>query len=172
MGDGVEGALLPDMPRDRKTYCTYIMGSLSGTLYIGMTGNLHKRVFEHKFHRVEGFTDKYEVERLLYRESFDDVHKAIAREKQLKGWRRSKKIALIEAVNPHWMDLAREWFPWMTDSGVKGALPILQAQCHPERSNCVREANAIAESKDPYSEDAAGNPHSDGGTRMRRNAIH
>ena len=99
-------------------YCVYIMGSLSGTLYIGMTGNLHKRVFEHKFHRIEGFTDKYQVERLLYRESFDEAQKAINREKQLKGWRRSKKIALIEAVNPHWLDLAREWYPWMTDSGA------------------------------------------------------
>ena len=93
------------------------MASLSGTLYTGMTGNLQKRVFEDKFHRIEGFTDKYQVERLLYRESFDEVQKAINREKQLKGWRRSKKIALIESVNPHWLDLAREWFPWMRDSG-------------------------------------------------------
>jgi putative endonuclease len=91
------------------------MGCLSGTLYVGMTGNLHKRVFEHKFHRIEGFTDKYQVERLLYWESFDHVQKAINREKQLKGWRRSKKIALIEFSNPHWLDLAREWFPWMRD---------------------------------------------------------
>ena len=101
----------------RKTYCTYIMGSLSGTLYIGISGNLHKRVFEHKFYRLEGFTDKYQVERLLYWESFDDVQKAISREKQLKGWRRSKKIVLIEFLNPHWLDLAREWFPWMKNSG-------------------------------------------------------
>jgi len=102
------------MHNERRTYCVYIMGSLSGTLYIGMTSNLHKRVFEHKFHRIEGFTDKYQVERLLYRESFDDVQKAINRERQLKGWRRSKKIALIEFNNPQWLDLAREWFPWMT----------------------------------------------------------
>jgi putative endonuclease len=132
------------MPHERKTYCAYIMGSLSGTLYIGVTGNLHKRVFEHKFHRIEGFTDKYQVERLLYWESFDDVHRAIAREKQLKGWRRSKKIALIESLNPHWLDLAREWYPWMTDSGEAN-----RTKCHPERSNSVREANGIAESKDP-----------------------
>ena len=105
------------MYRERKTYYVYIMGSLSGTLYIGMTSKLHERTFEHKFHRVEGFTDKYEVERLLYWESFDLVHRAIAREKQLKGWRRSKKVALIESVNPHWLDLAREWFPGMTSSG-------------------------------------------------------
>jgi putative endonuclease len=109
------------MSRDRKTYSVYIMGSLSGTLYIGVTSNLHKRAFQHKFHRIEGFTDQYDVERLLYCELFDDVHKAIAREKQLKGWRRSKKIALIESVNPHWLDLARKWYPWMQNSEGRGA---------------------------------------------------
>ncbi len=109
------------MPHDRKAYSVYIMGSLSGTLYLGVTGNLHKRAFEHTFHRVEGFTDKYDVERLLYWESFDDVHIAIAREKQLKGWRRSKKIALVESVNPHWLDLAREWYPWMENSAGRDA---------------------------------------------------
>ena len=103
------------MPHERKTYSVYIMGSLSGTLYIGMTGNLHKRVFEHKFHRKEGFTDKYGVERLLYWESFDEVARAINREKQPKGWGRSKKSALIEWRNPHWLDLARDWFPWMAE---------------------------------------------------------
>jgi putative endonuclease len=91
------------------------MGSTTGTLYIGLTGNLHKRVFEHKFHLREGFTDKYEVERLLYWESYDEVHKAIGREKQLKGWSRAKKIALIEKSNPHWLDLAKDWYPWMKD---------------------------------------------------------
>jgi putative endonuclease len=98
------------------------MGSLSGTLYIGVTGNLHKRVFEHKFHRVEGFTSKYDVERLLYWESFGEVLNAIDREKQLKGWRRSKKIALIESSNPQWLDLSREWYPWMKEcSGGRDA---------------------------------------------------
>jgi len=93
------------------------MGSLSGTLYIGVTGNLQRRVFQHKFHLFEGFTDKYGVERLLYWESYDDVHKAIGREKQLKGWNRAKKIALIETTNPHWLDLAKDWYPSMKDSG-------------------------------------------------------
>jgi putative endonuclease len=105
------------MRRERKTYSVYIMGSLSGTLYVGMSGNLFNRVFEHKFHRIEGFTDKYDVVRLLYCESFDEVVKAINREKQLKGWKRAKKIALIESVNPHWEDLARDWYPWMTCRG-------------------------------------------------------
>ena len=94
----------------QKTYYVYIMASISGTLYIGMTSKLHWRVFEHKSHRVEGFTDKYCVDRLLHWESFDLAHKAIGREKQLKGWRRSKKIALIEEWNPQWVDLARDWY--------------------------------------------------------------
>jgi putative endonuclease len=102
--------------RERRSYCVYIMGSLSGTLYIGFTGNLHKRVFEHKFHQLEGFTNRYDVERLLYWASYDDVHKAIAREKQLKGWSRVKKIALIESRNPHWLDLAKDSYPWMESS--------------------------------------------------------
>jgi len=106
------------------------MGSLSGTLYIGITGNLRKRVFEHKFHRIGGFTGKYQVERLLYWESFDEVPKAINREKQLKGWRRSKKIALIESVNPHWLDLARERFPRMTDSGGSRGPSTPQTDSH------------------------------------------
>jgi putative endonuclease len=107
--------------RERRSYCVYIMGSLSGTLYVGFTGNLHKRIFEHKFHQMEGFTKKYEVERLLYWASFDDVHKAIAREKQLKGWSRVKKITLIESRNPYWLDLAREWYPWMNCGGARDA---------------------------------------------------
>ncbi len=92
------------------------MGSLSGTLYIGVTGNLQKRAFQHKFHMLEGFTSKYEVERLLYWESYDDVHKAIGRENQLKGCSRAKKIALFESTNPHWLDLARDWYPSMKTS--------------------------------------------------------
>ena len=103
------------MPRELRHYFVYIMGSLSGTLYIGVTSTLQKRVFQHRFHRLEGFTDKYDVERLLYCESYDDVYRAIAREKQLKGWKRAKKIALIQSMNPHWVDLAREWFPWMKE---------------------------------------------------------
>jgi putative endonuclease len=92
------------------------VGSISGTLYIGMTGNLNKRAFQHKFHRIEGFTDVHDVERLLYWESYDDVHRAIGREKQLKGWRRSKKVVLIESINPKWLDLSKDWYPWMTES--------------------------------------------------------
>ena len=91
------------------------MGSLSGTLYIGVTSHPEKRVFQHKEHMCGGFTSKYDVDRLLYWESFDDVLNAIDREKQLKGWRRSKKIALIESFNPHWLDLSRDWYSPMKD---------------------------------------------------------
>jgi putative endonuclease len=66
---------------------------------------------------MEGFTARYDVERLLYWASYDDVHKAIASEKQLKGWSRAKKIELIESRNPHWLDLAKDWHPWMKKSG-------------------------------------------------------
>jgi putative endonuclease len=99
--------------RERKYYGVYIMGSLSGTLYIGVSGNLHRRVFQHKCHHFEGFTDKYDVTRLLYWESYDDVHKALGRETQLTGWSRAKKIGLIVRKNPRWIDLAAEWYPWM-----------------------------------------------------------
>ncbi len=95
------------------------MGSISGTLYVGVSGNLHRRVFQHKSHHFEGFTARYDVTRLLYWESYDDVHKALAREKQLKGWTRAKKVALIVRRNPHWLDLASEWYPWMASEKEK-----------------------------------------------------
>jgi len=66
------------MPRDRRYYSVYILGSISGMLYIGFRGNLHKRIFQYKFHHYEGFTDKYSVIRLFYWESYDDVHKDCA----------------------------------------------------------------------------------------------
>ena len=132
--------------RDPRYYCVYIMGSLTGTLYIGVSGNLHKRVFQHKFHHYEGFTARYEVVRLLYFESSDDVHKALAREKQLKGWSRAKKIALFERRNPQWRDLASEWYPWMRsgagrDASTPGGPKVFPAQSkHPYnrcRTQCV-----------------------------------
>jgi len=104
--------------RDRKSYFVYILGSLSGTLYIGVTSRPENRVFQHHEHLFAGFTSKYDVDRLLYWESFDDVLTAIDREKQLKGWRRSKKIALIESLNPHWLDLSRGWYSQINDGGA------------------------------------------------------
>ncbi|MBZ5599539.1 MAG: GIY-YIG nuclease family protein [Acidobacteriia bacterium] len=92
-------------------FYVYIMQSASRrALYIGMTNNLHKRVWQHKTHAFEGFTDDYNAVRLVYWESFDDVHKAIAREKQLKNWRREKEMWLIARLNPKWRDLAIDWY--------------------------------------------------------------
>ena len=91
-------------------YCTYIMASRSHTLYIGVTGNLLRRVFQHKWREHDGFIRRYNCDRLVWFERHSDVCEAIAREKELKGWRREKKIALIEAINPVWEDLSRDWY--------------------------------------------------------------
>jgi len=98
------------MARRERHFYTYILGSTSGTLYIGMTNNLVRRIWQHKQHEVPGFIARYGVDRLLYFESFDDVRTAINREKQLKGWTRQKKVGLIEARNPSWNDLSRGWY--------------------------------------------------------------
>jgi putative endonuclease len=90
-------------------YCTYIMASLSRKIYIGVTNNLFRRTLEHKRATLPGFTQKYRINRLVYFESFQYVRDAIAREKQIKGWRRSAKVALIEARNPTWADISEEW---------------------------------------------------------------
>jgi putative endonuclease len=85
------------------------MASKSRVLYVGVTNNLQRRVEQHKQKLVEGFTHKYNVTRLVYYEMTNDVRAALAREKQIKSWRRSKKIELIESVNPTWQDLSEEW---------------------------------------------------------------
>lgn len=90
-------------------FWVYILASRTGTLYIGITGYFDRRILQHKMDSIEGFTKKYKVHRLVYYETYDQVERAIGREKQLKGWRREKKIALIEKMNPRWQDLAESW---------------------------------------------------------------
>ncbi len=94
---------------DVKTFYVYIMVSKSGTLYIGLTSNIKKRVYEHKNHSIPGFTDKYDIDRLLYFEVIRASASAINREKQLKSWRREKKVKLIDSLNPEWNDLSQNW---------------------------------------------------------------
>ena len=90
-----------------KNYYVYIMTNCKNTvLYIGVTNNLERRVYEHKNKLVEGFSKRYNLNKLVYFECSQDIVIAIEREKQLKGWLRSKKISLIESVNPNWNDLA------------------------------------------------------------------
>ncbi len=91
------------------TYWVYIMASASGTLYTGMTNNLEQRVHQHKRKEVPGFTQRYTVNKLVYYEEGSDVLAVIAREKQIKGWTRAKKVALIASMNPGWRDLSLEW---------------------------------------------------------------
>jgi putative endonuclease len=93
-----------------KTFYVYIMASKTVTLYTGLTSNIKKRVWEHKNHVVPGFSDKYKTERLLYYETIGDSLSAIGREKQIKNWRREKKVKLIEIINPQWADLSCEWY--------------------------------------------------------------
>jgi putative endonuclease len=92
-----------------KTCYVYIMTSASRVLYIGVTNNIKRRAVEHQQGRVPGFAAKYNARELVYVESFGNIRAAIAREKQLKGWLRAKKIALIESRNPRWKDLSAEW---------------------------------------------------------------
>ena len=91
-------------------YYVYILTNRSGTLYIGVTSDLERRMYEHRHKLVKGFTSRYNIDRLVYIESTSDVDAAITREKQLKKWSRSKKIALIQSTNPTMDDLSRDWF--------------------------------------------------------------
>ena len=89
-----------------KSYYVYIMTNPSRTLYVGVTSNLERRAHQHKLKQIPGFTAKYNITRLVYCEETGDVVSAISREKTIKGWLRSKKLALIESVNPNWQDLS------------------------------------------------------------------
>ena len=97
------------MHADRQYY-VYIMTNRSRTLYTGMTSNIKQRVHQHKNKLIEGFTKKYNINRLLHVETFSDVYSAIAREKTIKGWLRQKKIELINQENPGWKDLSEDWY--------------------------------------------------------------
>lgn len=93
-----------------RTYCVYILANRSRGLYTGMGNNLERRMIEHRQELIPGFTGRYRIFRLVHFEVFSDVRAAIAREKEIKGWRREKKIRLIEGHNPTWADLA-DHFP-------------------------------------------------------------
>jgi len=94
----------------QREFHVYIMASRSGTLYIGVTNNLMKRVQAHKEGLVDGFTKKYQCTKLVYFEPYTDIREALPREKQLKRWNRKKKEALIKIINPYWKDLSRTFW--------------------------------------------------------------
>jgi len=93
-----------------KTYHVYIVSNVSRMLYVGVTNDIQPRMFEHKKKLVPGFSQKYNLRRLVYWEAFGNIKDAIAREKAIKGWLRAKKVALIRSMNPQWTDLAADWF--------------------------------------------------------------
>ncbi len=95
---------------NERTYYVYLLASKSRRLYVGVTNNLERRLFEHKSKLVDGFTKRYNIDRLVYFEQTTDILSAITREKQIKSWNRSKKICLIEISNPTWEDLSAEWY--------------------------------------------------------------
>jgi putative endonuclease len=89
-----------------KTYYVYILTNRTGTLYVGVTNDLARRLWEHRSGLVSGFTEQYKLDRLIYFEVFDQADQAIEREKQIKRWRREKKVSLIANINPDWRDLS------------------------------------------------------------------
>lgn len=91
-------------------FYVYIVTNRSKTLYTGVTGDLKKRVWEHKTGACDGFTERYKIDRLVYYETYKYINNAIAREKQIKRWSKIKKIGLIVSMNPAWRDLAEEWY--------------------------------------------------------------
>jgi len=90
-------------------YFVYILSSRTRVIYVEMTNDIDRRLYEHKNKLIEGFTTRYNVTSLVYYETFTDVNLAIAREKEIKKWRREKKDALIESMNPDWEDLSTKW---------------------------------------------------------------
>ena|SRR5438105_15960366 len=93
-----------------REYYVYIMTNKSRTLYVGVTNDLERRVHEHKHKSVPGFTSKYNITKLVWYEAFERIDDAIEAEKRIEGWLRSKKVALIESVNPTWRDLSDRWY--------------------------------------------------------------
>ena len=119
-------------------YYVYIVTNHSGTLYIGVTNgacirhpgtprDLERRMYEHKSGQVPGFSSRYKTDRLVYFEEGSDIQAAISREKQLKGWTRKRKIALIAGMNPRWQDLSEDWFV-TSEAGTAGLDSSLRSE--------------------------------------------
>jgi putative endonuclease len=118
-----------------KSYYVYILASKSRTLYTGVTNNLERRMVEHKRKLQRGFTARYNINRLVHFEVFDDVIDAIAREKQIKGWGRMKKIVLIEATNRDWKDLSEGWPGCDLTTASKSKGPVRDSSSRSDRDS-------------------------------------
>ena len=124
-----------------KLYYVYILGSRSRNLYTGVTNSLRRRVVQHRLGLKPGFTSKYKISRLVYYEVFGDIRLAIAREKEIKAWRREKKVWLIKKFNPTWADLAADWF------GKAGLQPAKSAETRNARATTKATADPSPPSK-------------------------
>ena len=127
--------------KDSKRFYVYIMtnGPNLAVLYVGITGNLRRRVWEHKNKVAAGFTSRYNLTRLVYYEEFVFPDAAISREKEVKAWRRSKKIALIDSTNPRWEDLASGWQDMYKPTKLVAIeIPRLAGKCASLRDDAAR----------------------------------
>ena len=109
-----------------ENFFVYIVSSNSKRIYIGMTNDLDRRLYEHKHKLIKGFTAKYNMDKLVYYEVFSSVQQAIDRETQLKGWLRERKINLIESLNPSWKDLSENWQLDQRDSSLRPNPPMAE----------------------------------------------
>lgn len=116
-----------------RTYSVYILASRARTTYTGVTGDVHKRMLEHRLGLVPGFTTRYRIFRLVYLEHFGNVNDAIAREKEIKAWRREKKVRLIESANPTWQDLAENLPHEYQNPEIQKQIP------HPAKNAGIRD---------------------------------
>ena len=136
------------MPREHHYYVYIMQSSSRRALCIGMTNHLHRRVFQHRTQEFEGFSDDYDAVRLVCWESSGDVHKTIAREKQLKNWRREKKLWLIARTNPEFRDLAADWYKKESVSPRRARKPCptlssrAKSRACPERTPGVKEGES------------------------------
>ncbi len=92
-----------------RSYFVYILGYGKGALHVGITNDLERRIYEHRMKTVKGFTSKYNLNQILFMEEFTDIYEALDAEKQIKGWVRKKKLALIRTINPKFEDLSKDW---------------------------------------------------------------
>jgi len=126
----------PNIRRFQRCYFVYILASLGGVLYVGLTDDLRKRMNQHKAGLFDGFTKKYRVDRLMYFETYGDPKMAAQRERQIKGFRREKKIALFAESNPQWKDLSPGIFQTI------GIPPLRQAQGRDWRKKAIDAAES------------------------------
>jgi len=103
--------------RSPRQYYVYMLASKTRRLYVGMTNDLERRLQEHRTKAVDGFTSRYNINRLVWYEATTSAIDAVAREREIKGWRREKKVKLIESENPGWVDLAKDW--WSETEGSR-----------------------------------------------------